>query len=350
MLRLQFRFKRSTRILPLRKACREALGTTVPYLEEFLDHEDPSGAYWRQMQPDLSRWRVPTALQDGRYDAALDQTLAQYGALRAARCDVSLLVGPWSHSSAFSKDGLVRVSRGALAWMTERLATEPAAGDEPRAPVRVHVGGADQWRDLEAWPPHDGSRPWNLTGGGRISQEPGDGSSSSFRYDPADPTPSVGGQLTTPQAGPQDNRAIEARPDVLVFTSEPLQVPLDVLGPVRAELHLRASTGYAHVFARLCDVDTEGRSRNVTDGILRLASGDSGPQTVTVPMSSIAHQFAPGHRLRLQVSGGAHPRFARSTGTGEPLATATRLVATDIEVYHGQARPSALLLPAEAAD
>ena len=135
---------------------------------------------------------------------------------------------------------------------------------------------------------------------------------------------------------------MEARPDVLVFTSQPLQVPLDVLGPVRATLHLRASHSHAHVFLRLCDVDTEGRSLNVTDGILRL--GDD-TETVTVAMSSTAYRFAPGHRLRLQVSGGAFPRFARNTGTGEPLATATRLVPTDVVVYHDQARPSALLLP-----
>ena len=85
--------------------------------------------------------------------------------------------------------------------------------------------------------------------------------------------------------------------------------------------------------------------RNVTDGIVRLAPGVTGPQAVTVPMSSAAHQFQPGHRLRLQVSGGAFPRYARSTGTGEPLATATHLVPADVEVYHDQARPSALVLP-----
>jgi uncharacterized protein len=347
VLRLQLRFKRASTILPVRQACREAVGTTVPYLEEYLDHEDPADGYWRQMRPDLSRWRVPTALQGGWYDAALDQTLAQYAALRAGGCDVSLLIGPWSHSSAFAKDGLVRVSRGALDWMTERLAGEPAAGDEPRAPVRVHVGGVGQWHDLEAWPPSAGDHAWYLGGGGRLGQQAGHGDgSSAFRYDPADPTPSIGGQLTTPQAGPRDNGAIEARPDVLVFTSQPLSAPLDVLGPVRAELHLRASTGHAHVFARLCDVDTAGRSRNVTDGIVRLSSGATGPQAVTVPMSSAAHRFEPGHRLRLQVSGGAFRRYARNTGTGEPLATATRLVPTDIEVYHDQARPSALVLPA----
>ena len=129
-------------------------------------------------------------------------------------------------------------------------------------------------------------------GGGRLGRAAGDGDgSSSFRYDPADPTPSIGGQLTTPQAGPQDNGAIEARPDVLVFTGETLRAPLEVLGPVRAELHLRASTGYADVFVRLCDVDTTGRSRNVTDGIVRFASGATRPQAVTVPMSSTAYRF-----------------------------------------------------------
>ena len=97
--------------------------------------------------------------------------------------------------------------------------------------------------------------------------------------------------------------------------------------------------------SRLCDVDPQGRSWNITDGILRLSSGALAEQAVTVLMSSTAHQLAAGHRLRLQVSGGAHPRFARNTGTGEPLVTATRLVPTDIEVYHDQARPSALLLP-----
>ena len=352
LVRLQLRYKRVTRILPLKQACREALGEPVSYLEQWLDHEDPGDAYWRDLRLDLTdtRWRAPTALQGGWYDAALDQTLAQYAALKATGCEVSLLVGPWSHSSAFLKDGLRMITRQALAWMTEQLADDGDARDKPEAPVRVHVGGSAQWRDLEAWPPNDGSQAWYLNGGGALSRDAHDRTgSSSFRYDPADPTPSVGGQLLSPEAGPRDNRAVESRSDVLVFTSEPLRAPLDVLGPVRAVIHVRASTGYAHIFVRLCDVDPQWRSWNVTDGILRLTPGALAEEAVTVPMSATAHQFAPGHRLRLQVSGGAHPRFARNTGTGEPLATGTRLVPTDIEVYHDQARPSALLLPATDA-
>lgn len=344
VLRLQLRYKRIARILPLRQACRQAFGEPVPFLEQWLDHEDPDGPYWREASLELSGWQVPTALQGGWYDAALDQTLAQYAALVANGCDVSLLIGPWSHTTAFAKDGLTKISREALAWMTTRLADD--AGDERATPVRVYVGGSAEWRDLEAWPPHDRSEAWYLNSRGELSRDADAGAGkSSLRYDPADPTPSAGGQLLSPEAGPRDNRAVEARPDVLVFTSQPLQAPLDVLGPVRATLHLQASNGHAHVFVRLCDVDAEGRSRNVTDGILQLMDATPHDETVTVAMSSTAYQFAPGHRLRLQVSGGAHPRFARNTGTGEPLATATRLVPTDIVVYHDTTRPSALLLP-----
>src|SRR5208282_5494885 len=215
VVRLSLRYKRAARVLPLKQACRQALGKSVPYLEQWLDHDDPGDAYWRDLRLDLSRWRVPTALQGAWYDAVLDQTLAQYAELKANGCEVSLLVGPWSHSSAFTKDGLRMISREALAWMTERLAGdgEGDAGDKPEAPVRVHVGGLAQWRGLKAWPPHDGSQAWYLNGGGGLSRDAHDGTwFSSLRYDPADPTPSVGGQLLSPEAGPRDNRAVEARP------------------------------------------------------------------------------------------------------------------------------------------
>ena len=233
-------------------------------------------------------------------------------------------------------------------------------------PVRVYVNGAGEWRDLADWPPPEMARqPWYLAAGGSLVPEPpAQPGISSFRYDPADPTPSVGGQLLTGKAGAADNRALEARPDVLVFTSAPLTAALDVVGPVSARVRVRASGGHFDVFARLCDVDPRGRSRNVCDGIIRHrpgapggggAGGHSGareepgstaePEAVTVPMSAAAYRFAAGHRLRLQVSGGAHPRFARNTGSGEPPATATRLVAVDLQILHDVTHPSVLSLP-----
>jgi putative CocE/NonD family hydrolase len=141
--------------------------------------------------------------------------------------------------------------------------------------------------------------------------------------------------------GAQKNNALEARDDVLVYTGEPLAGPLDVIGPVGFRLRVRGSQPYFDIFARLCDVDANGTSWNVCDGLLRL--GDSrdtdadGWTPILVPMSSTAHRFGAGHRLRVQVSGGAHPRFARNTGTAEQVGTATSLVPVDIEADLGEA-------------
>jgi putative CocE/NonD family hydrolase len=149
--------------------------------------------------------------------------------------------------------------------------------------------------------------------------------------------------------GAKDNRKLEARPDVLLYTSEPLEGDLEVMGPVRARLFVRSSLQHTDFFARLCDVDEDGRSWNITDGLLRLAPGrgraaGDGCIELTIDLWPTACRFRRGHRLRLQVSSGAHPRWARNTGGGEPLATAVTLRAADQSVYHDPAHPSALEL------
>ena len=158
-------------------------------------------------------------------------------------------------------------------------------------------------------------------------------------------TGSGGGTSTGPDSGPKDNRELEARPDVLTFSTEPLGAPVEIIGPVQAELYVTSSLAHTDFFARLCDVDPKGRSTNVTDGILRLTEDawPSGP--VLVDLWPTAHQFQAGHRIRLQVSSGAHPRFARNPGTGERLATATSLKVAEQTVYPDPDHPSATLLP-----
>ncbi len=153
LVHLQLHFKRAARILPIKQACRQAPGEPVAYLEQWLDHEDPGDTLWQGLRVDLARWPVPTALQGGWYDAVLDQTLAQYAELKANGCEVSLLVGPWSHSSAFTRDGLRVTSRQALAWMTERLAGDGGAEDKPGAPGKGpcrRVGAVARPRSLAA--------------------------------------------------------------------------------------------------------------------------------------------------------------------------------------------------------
>ncbi len=148
-----------------------------------------------------------------------------------------------------------------------------------------------------------------------------------------------------------DNRAVEARADVLVYSSPPLDREVLAMGPLRAELHVAFSSPSTDFFVRLCDVKPSGASINVSDGIVRVAPDPDAPheagatRRVEIELWPMAHCFRRGHRIRLQVSSGAHPRHARNPGSGEPLATATRLVASDQAVYHDPDRPSAILLP-----
>jgi uncharacterized protein len=342
---LQARYRRITRTLPLTRAFADAFGDGLPLAGEVLGHQDPDDPYWQQIDltPSLPEVTVPTALAGGWDDLMLDQTIAQYRALRAAGQQVALLIGPWTHTSAMNEGGR-DVFGYSLDWLRTHLVKDGV--NEAPSPVRVRVGGSGEWLDLPDWPPPARQRSWHLDQGGRLRADPpGDAPPSTVRYDPNDPTPSIGGQVLGARAGAQDNRALEARPDVLTFTSEPLERPLQVIGAVRAQLHVSASKPGTHVFARLCDVDDRGRSRNVCDGIVALGPDVPDQVTAIVAMSSTAHQFAPGHRIRLQVSGGAFPRFARNTGTGESFATAKTLASTDITLWHDQSRDSALILP-----
>ena len=324
ILRLRRHLTHVLRAVPLIDVYPRAFGGRRPAFEDWLTHPDADDAYWkeRDLGAGADSLAVPASLATGWWDLTLDQTLQQYARMRAAGHDPDLLIGPWTHTSALS-DGWPELFAQAL----RRL-----RGEEPTSRVRVHVGGADEWRELPEWPPPGAAQRRLHLGPGTLQSEPGAGSTT-FRYDPGDPTPSIGGQLQSPTQGPRDNAKLERRPDVLTFTTEPLTAAVDVLGPVCAEVDVDFTAASADIFVRLCDVDTTGKSVNVTDGLLRL---DAGGRAV-VEMSHAAHRFRPGHRIRLQVSGGAHPRWARNYGTGEPLATAVRMVVNITTVHHTSA-------------
>ncbi|MFI2712502.1 CocE/NonD family hydrolase [Micromonospora sp. NPDC018662] len=350
----QPRLIRALAHLPLVEADRVATGVTVPFFQEWLRHHTPDADYWRArvFGDRITEVGAPVAMVSGWQDIFLPAQLDDYARLRAAGARPRLTVGPWTHGSPGL---LVAALRDGLDWFDEHLAgraASPRAGTE-RAPVRVHVGGVGGgWRDLPDWPPPATPTRWHLRAGGGLSPTPPvAGPPDRFRYDPADPTPSLGGPLLVAQrAGAVDNRPVEARPDVLTYTSDPVDGPVEVVGPVHAEIHLRSELSYLDVFVRLCDVDRRGRSWNVCDGLVRVEPGrfppgPSGVVRVPVTLWPTAYRFAPGHRLRVQVSGGAHPRWARNPGTGEPLGTAVTLRAGWREVWHDREHPSALLLP-----
>lgn len=217
-----------------------------------------------------------------------------------------------------------------------------------RTAVRLYVMGENTWRDFDSWPP-PGYAPqrFHLHADGLLSVEPPDESTPDcYRYDPADPTPAVGGAriTVTQRAGRADNTALEARPDVLTYTTAALEQDVEVIGEISAEIWFRSSQRSADVFVRLCDVDEHGRSFNVCDGLTALADADR-THCATVELWPTAHRFKRGHRIRVQVSSGAFPRYNRNPGTGEPRATAHALRAADQQVFHAPQHPSSIVLP-----
>ncbi|GAA3794166.1 CocE/NonD family hydrolase [Streptomyces phyllanthi] len=341
-LRLRRRLRDITGARPLRDAYLSALGDEVPWLDEVLTHPDPDDPYWSgaSLAGAAEGLTIPTALVTGWHDVLADQTFEQYRRLRRAGCETALLAGPWTHTSAVQQ-GWPEVFAESLAWLRAHLCADPSGLRPTR--VRVHMGGEDAWRDLDDWPFSPATTSWSPGPDGHLARQASTGSAppASFRYDPADPTPSVGGPLLSRTAGPRDNGALEARADVVTFTSAPLAEPVDVLGPVAARLSVSTDTGHADVFTRLCDVDARDRSTNVCDGLARVRTTGREPSEVTVPMGSTAHRFPAGHRIRWQISGGAHPRFDRNPGTGESPVDAVGLAPTRVTLH----ADSALLLP-----
>jgi putative CocE/NonD family hydrolase len=332
---------------------RRTTGGEVAWFREALSQTEREDAWWvaRDFSDGVTRVRADVQMVTGWYDAFLPWQLEDYEALREAGRAPQLVIGPWSHV----QEGLIGAGvREGLAWLRGHLLDDWRHAD--RAPVRIYVTGEHAgWRQLERWPPAEsGARRLWLVGDGRLTWAPAEtepAGATRYRYDPTDPTPSVGGPIMITAKPVRDNRQLEARADVVTFTSEPLDGPVEAMGPVRVALSARASEPHFDLFARVCDVDPQGASRNVTDALASVAPGrfehseEDGAWHVEFDLWPIAHRFAAGHRIRLQVSSGAHPRYVRNPGTGEHPLTADSLVAVDVEILHGPDHPSSVVLP-----
>lgn len=334
--------------LPLRAADKLATGEHVPYFQAWLENNAPDSDYWkvRSFDQTVKDITAPLNLLGGWYDIFLPWQLRDYRSLRDAGKQPYLTIGPWSHAQP---DGMFYGVRESLAWFNAHLRGQR---DQLRAaPVRIFVTGANEWRDYPDWPPPgvQNQRLHLQPGGALAAASPPSSEPDRYRYDPANPTPALAGPLLTGKAQPTDNRALEARVDVLIYTSAPLEQDLEVIGPVQADLYVKSSLEYTDFFARLCDVDLRGKSMNVCDALLRIqpdrpAAAPDGTLHITFDLWPTAHRFKAGHCLRLQISSGAHPRYARNTGSGEPLGDATRLLSADQSIYHDPEHPSGIVI------
>jgi putative CocE/NonD family hydrolase len=333
--------------LPLSEADLGVLGNHFEFFQQLLRSESADAPLWKQMDCSdrVAGVTAATHTLTGWYDIFLLGALADYRRLIEAGRKPELMIGPWGHSSLGSLGPTLRES---LRHFDTHLRGRP--GPVPASSVRIFLMGAGEWIDLPEWPPPTESmRLWLQPGGGLRASEPVEGPPDRYRYDPTDPTPDVGG-TSDPKPGSRDNRKVESRPDVLTYTTDPLDENLEIVGTVTVRLSIRSSLRFTDFFCRLCDVTRNGKSMNVCDGIIRLTPENSAIQpdgtcSVTVALWPTAYQFKAGHRLRLQVSSGSHPRFARNPGTGEPITAATTLRVANQEVLHDPAHRSVVVLP-----
>ncbi|HTX96018.1 MAG TPA: CocE/NonD family hydrolase [Mycobacterium sp.] len=334
--------------LPMGDTARALLGTGAPWFESWIEHTDPDDPFWDALRcgDALDRVRVPVLLVGGWQDIFVRQTLHQYAHLRRRGPDgpdVALTMGAWTHTQMLT-NGLVTNVRESMDWLDTHLGGTP--GPQRPSRVRVYVTGSEKgqgWRSLPDWPPATTEYALYLRPGGHLSEtaptEMAGWAPASFRYDPADPTPTTGGPLLSPNGGYRDDSRLARRDDVLAFTSVTLTEDLCVYGSPAVELTHSSDNPHVDLFLRVSEVDAKGRSKNVSDGYRRLGAAT---ETVRIELDGIAHRFRAGSRIRVLIAGSWFPRYARNLGTDHPVLTGREAKPATHTVHYGRSR---LLLP-----
>ncbi len=356
--------------LPLIEADNRAVSENVPAYDlavsyqapEHFDNIDYAGRHAKVSAPILSI--------GGWYDLFQKYQIEDFTLLREvgqgpAREESHLVIGPWGHG--FFADAPVKFDDGGisklpqfdrvLAFYDERLKGEDR-GMDSWPPYIMYVMGANEWRGFEQWPP-PAAQPtkFYLGAGGRLSTTaPGDEAPDHFTYDPADPVPTLGGPLLGADLGPKLQAPVEARDDVLVYTTEPMTEPLTITGPLSVTLLATSDAKDTDFTAKLCDLFPDGKSINISDGIVRARyrNGDlKNPELIEpgqvyeyeIDLWHTAYVFLPGHSVRLQISSSNFPRFDRNRNTGDDVGTGSEMRPAKQIIHHDSKHPSRLILP-----
>jgi putative CocE/NonD family hydrolase len=368
-----FDFVRAT---PLRTGDLAATGRTLDLYQQALDHP-AYDSFWRRIstREQLDKIRIPVFNAGGWYDNFCQSDLEAFAALSRKSKAHRVLIGPWPHNMSlkfkdvdFGREAAVPLRSLQLGWFDHWLRGKPLTYAD-RPPVRFFVMGANRWRDEWQWPPRArmtrfylaSTRGANsLSGDGRLAAKaPRSSPPDRYLYDPADPVPTRGGAVCcNPEIfpwGPLDQRAVEGRPDVLVYTSAPMARDVEVTGPVQAVLWVSTSARDTDFTVKLVDVAEDGAARILTDGILRLRYRNSLERAelgrpgevyrIVVDAGVTSNVFLRGHSIRVEISSSNFPRFDRNPNTGRPIAMETRFQKAAQEVYHDRARPSHVVLP-----
>jgi uncharacterized protein len=327
----------------------------------------------RRYQHRIGEVDVPVLHISGWYDDEEIGTPANFAAMVAAgRAGQRLLMGPWGHQVNagrrlgeldFGHESVLDLD-GVMAGFLDTL-VRGRVPPEPPAPVRVFLMAANRWLELASWPPPGAvERAWYL-GGERANSRFGNGQLAemppppesppdTWLHDPDRPVPFITDASSAQIGGPDDYAGVESRGDVLVYTTQALSEPLDVIGPIRLIAHVSTSAADTDITGKLLDVHPNGFAQRLCDGLVRLRYRGGHERALPVEAGAVyevevvmwdtAQRFLPGHRIRLEVASSAHPKYAINLGTGGDDAADTDPVIARNTVYHDAARPSRLVL------
>jgi putative CocE/NonD family hydrolase len=361
------------------------LKQVAPYFGEYFEHEADGPYWWRiNLLRNLTGIKVPMLHVSSWYDIFLEGALNAYQAIRQngtseqARRNQKLLVGPWAHIRPytaptsgdtgdidFGPEARIELHDCLLRWFDYWL-KDIDTGIMAEPPVYLFVMGEDRWRHENEWPlarTHytryychtDGPANTRHGSGSLSTVPPGDEPADSYNYDPKDPAPTKGGNTLVIPQGVADQRPVEDRQDVLVYTSDPLERELEITGPIKVHLFAASSAVDTDFTAKLVDVRPDGYAHNLQDGIIRARYRTSSAQPAfiepgqvyeyTIDLWATSHLLRAGHRLRLEISSSNFPRFDRNPNTGASLGEDSRMEPAQQVVHHSAAYPSHIVLP-----
>ncbi|MGE8079629.1 CocE/NonD family hydrolase [Peribacillus loiseleuriae] len=326
---------------------------------------------------------VPAYHIAGWYDNFLQATIQNYTKLsEMVESDQKLIIGPWGHGLFSSElgersfgihasgdwiDQKEDLTNLHIRWFDHWLKDKNSTVFE-EAPIKLFVMGINKWRSENEWPLartkytpvylHSEGGANTCFGDGRLSfEKPENEPVDTFVYDPANPVPSNGGGTLfsgVNTMGPLDQREIEKRDDVLVYTSEPLEQALEVTGPIKVKLWAKTDAQDTDFAAKLIDVMPDGRAYNLTDGIVRAAYRTGRKQEEAINEKIVQYEidlwatsnvFLPGHQIRVEISSSNFPRFDVNFNNGTTMLDGTKYTTAHQTIYHNEEYPSHILLP-----
>lgn len=381
--------------LPIATADEAAGHHNRPY-RDWLAHPDRNDPYWNNIsfEREVNKIAAPVLVIQGWYDIFLrgalrdDMAIRESGATELARSGKRLMIGPWTHSKGgagrisnpmlpksgpdrsidFGPDATLEWKKIYLRWHDHWLkGIDNGVDTEP--PVKLFVMGENRWRYEQEWPlARTRYTKYYLRSGGKANTAAGDGGldikrpagagTDSYIYDPADPVPTLGGNVCCSfvPGGTRNHEPVETRADVLVYTTPALTEAVEVTGPITMKLFAATTAKDTDWVARLIDVHPDGYARNLQDGIVRARyrQGQQQPASLIEPgkvyeydidLWATSNVFQPGHRIRIEITSSNFPRFDRNLNTGEDPATGTRMEKAQQTIHHSAKYPSHVVLP-----